>query len=81
MSFYQEKNKIIYRRYRIIRKIIRNTKFTGLLSYRQNMLLIITCISNYNFMSYGKYEPLVKIIDYYEKMCIDDMYKRIKLEL
>ena len=48
MSFYQIKNKIIYRRYRMI---------------------------------YGNYSQLVALNDFYESMCLEEMNKRIKLEI
>ena len=44
------------------------------------MLLLINCISSYNFMIYGDFEYLVALNDYYEIQCIDIMYERLSLE-
>lgn len=81
MSFYQIKNKIIYRSYRMIRKIIWSFRFTDYVSFRANIMLLINLISSYTHMVYGEYECLLNLDEYYSSMCIDEMYKRIKLEL
>lgn len=81
MSFYQTKNKIIYRRYRMIRRIIWSIKFTDCVSFRANIMLLINLISSYTYTVYGEYERLLNLDEYYATMCIDEMYKRIKLEL
>ena len=81
MSFYQTKNKIIYRRYRMIRRIIWSFKFTDCVSFRANIMLLINLISSYTHMVYGEYDCLLNLDEYYVTMCIDEMYKRIKLEL
>ena len=44
------------------------------------MLLLINCISSYNFMIYGDFEYLVALNDYYEIQCTDIMYERLSLE-
>ncbi len=44
------------------------------------MMLLINCISSYNFMIYGNFEYLVALNDYYEIQCIDIMYERLLLE-
>ena len=81
MSFYQDKNKIIYRRYRLIRRIIWSFKFVDCVSFRANIMLLINLISSYTYMVYGEYECLLNLDEYYATMCIDEMYKRIKLEI
>ena len=81
MSFYQIKNKIIFRRYRMIRKIIWSFRFTDCVSFRANIMLLINLISSYTYMVYGEYESLLNLDEYYATMCIDEMYKRIKLEI
>lgn len=80
MSFYRDKNKIIYRRYRMIRKFIWTTKFIKPASFRADIMLLINVISSYTFMIYGEYMWLVALNDYYANVCIDEMYERIKIE-
>lgn len=80
MSFYRDKYKIIYRRYRMIRKFIWTTKFIKLASFRADIMLLINLISSYTFMIYGEYMWLVALNDYYANVCIDEMYERIKIE-
>lgn len=78
MSFYRDKYKIIYRRYRMIRKFIWTTKFIKPASFRADIMLLINLISSYTFMIYGEYMWLVALNDYYANVCIDEMYERIK---
>lgn len=80
MSFYRDKYKIIYRRYRMIRKFIWTTKFIKPASFRADIILLINLISSYTFMIYGEYMWLVALNDYYANVCIDEMYERIKIE-
>lgn len=80
MSFYQDKSKIIYRRYRMIRKFIWTTKFIEPTSFRANIMLLINMTASYTFMIYGEYMWSVALNDYYAQMCIDEMYERIKIE-
>lgn len=80
MSFYRDKHKIIYRRYRMIRKFIWTTKFIHPTSFRADIMLLINTISSYTFMIYGEYMWLVALNDYYANMCIAEMHERIKIE-
>lgn len=80
MSFYRDKSKIIYRRYRMIRKFIWTTRFIEHTSFRANIMLLINIVSNYTFIIYGEYEELVALNKYYAQICIDEMYERIKIE-
>lgn len=75
----KQRCKILYHRYRIVIKIIKSYYYKDSISFRADMMLLINCISNYNFMIYGDFEYLVALIDYYEKQCIDIMYERIRL--
>lgn len=77
----KQRCKIIYHRYRLIIKIIKSYYYKDYISFRADMLLLINCISNYNFMIYGDFEYLVVLIDYYEKQCIDILYERLSSEL
>lgn len=81
MSFYQIKNKIIYRRYRMIRKIIWSIRFTDCVSFSANIMLLISMISAYTNLIYGNYSQLVALNDFYKCMCLEEMHKRIKLEI
>lgn len=80
MSFYRDKYKIIYRRYRMIRKFIWLSKFIEPTSFRANTMLLINITSSYTYMIYGEYMWLVALNDYYTQMCIDEIYERIKIE-
>lgn len=80
MSFYQDKSKIIYRRYRMIRKFIWTTKFIEPTSFRANIMLLINIVDSYTFMIYGNYRDLVILNDYYAEICIREMRERIMLE-
>jgi hypothetical protein len=81
MSFYRIKNKMIFRRYRTIRKIIWSFRFTDSISFSANIMLLINLTSSYTYMVYGEYECLLNLDEYYATMCIDEMHKRIKLEI
>ena len=50
MSFYRDKYKIIYRRYRMIRKFIWLSKFIEPTSFRADTLLLINITSSYTYM-------------------------------
>lgn len=80
MSFYRNKYKIIYRRYRMIRKFIWTTKFIEPTSFRADIMLLINIIHSYTLIIYGEYKWLVALNGYYANMCIDEMHERIKIE-
>lgn len=81
MSFYQTKNKIIYRRYRMVKKVIWSFEYIDAVSFRCNIMLLINIISSYNFITYGPYECLNNLDEYYASLCVAEMYMRIHLEL
>lgn len=68
--------KILYHRYRLVIKIIKSYYYKDSISFRADMMLLINCISSYNFMIYGNFEYLVALNDYYANVCIDEMYFR-----
>jgi hypothetical protein len=76
----KQRCKILYHRYRLVIKIIKSYYYKDSISFRADMLLLINCISSYNFMIYGDFEYLVALNDYYEIQCIDIMYERLSLE-
>lgn len=80
MSFYRDKSKIIYRRYRMIRKFIWTTKFIEPSSFRANIMLLINIVDSYTFIIYGNFRDLVILNDYYAEICIREMHERIMLE-
>ena len=81
MSFYQIKNKIIFRKYRMIRKIIWTINITDCVSFKANIMLLISMISAYTYMVSGNYSQLVALNDFYECMCLEEMDKRLMLEM
>lgn len=80
MSFYRDKSKIIYRRYRMVRKFIWTTKFIEPTSFRSDIVLLINIVNYYTCIVYGEYKRLVDLNAYYADICINEMYERIKLE-
>ena len=65
----------------MIRKIIWSFEFVDCVRFRSNIMLLINLISSYTHIVYGEYECLMNLDEYYATMCIDEMYKRIKLEI
>lgn len=80
MNYYQDANKIIFRRYRMIRKIIWSLKYENSIVF-SNYITTLTCSVYRHMMSlYGSYSCLFDLNNYYKAMCIDEMNERIKLE-
>lgn len=80
MNFYKIKNKLIYRRYRLIRKIIWNSKYIDRESFRSDIMLLINIVNSYTDLLYGHYNCLCRLNNYYTIMCINEMNERIRLE-
>ena len=80
MNFYKIKNKIIYRKYRVVRKIIWSIKYTDMKSFKSDIMLLINTINFYNDIIYGQHICLQELNNYYTEICIDEMEKRMKLE-
>lgn len=81
MIYYQIKNKVIYREYRLLMKIIRSFEYFNVMQFKNSILSLIRFMRKYNIMLYGNYECLLSLINYYEIQCIDAMYERISLEI
>ena len=81
MNFYRVKSKIIYRRYRLIKRIIWTYKYTDSINFKANIMLLISMISGYTYMLYGNYSQLVALNDFYKCMCLMEMHKRLMLEM
>lgn len=80
MSYCRTANKLIYRKYRIIRRIIWTIPFINSTGYRKSMLSIIDSLYYHTQIVISFYSCLVNVNNYYRTMCIDEMHKRIKLE-
>ena len=80
MNFYRVKSKIIYRRYRLIKRIIWSYKYTDSINFKANIMLLISMISGYTYMVYDNYSQLVALNDFYRCMCLTEMHKRLMLE-
>ena len=80
MNFYKIKNKIIYRKYRVVRKIIWSIKYTDVKSFKSDIMMLINTINFYNYILYGHHICLHELNNYYAEICIDEMEKRMKLE-
>lgn len=80
MNFYKIKSKIIYHRYRVIRKIIWQIKYISENSFKSDIMTLINIINTYTDLVYGEYKELYRLNNYYTKMCIDEMKERIMIE-
>lgn len=79
MSYCRTANKLIYRKYRIIRRIIWTIPFINLTEYRKSMLSIINTLYYQTKSLYSFYACLVNANNYYRIMCIEEMHERIRL--
>lgn len=80
MNFYKIKNKIIYRKYRMVKKIIWSIKYTDMKSFKSDIMTLIHTVNYYNYLMYGEYNCLYELNSYYAEMCIDEMDKRLKVK-
>lgn len=80
MNFYKIKNKIIYRKYRMVKKIIWSIKYTDMKSFKSDIMTLINTVNSYNYLMYGEYICLYELNNYYAEMCIDEMDKRLKVK-
>ena len=80
MSYYKVQNKIIYHRYRTIRKVIWNSKYITRESFRSDIMSLISILNSYTDLVYGHHKCLYHLNNYYTEMCIDEMNERIRLE-
>jgi len=80
MNFYKIKNKIIYRKYRMVKKIIWNIRYSGMKSFKSDIMTLINTVNSYNYLMYGEYNCLYELNTYYAEMCIEEMDKRLKVE-
>lgn len=80
MNFYKIKSKLIYHRYRVIRKVIWNIKYISKNSFRSDIMVLINMTNSYTDLVYGEYKELYRLNNYYTKLCMEEMNERIKLE-
>lgn len=80
MTYYQIKNKLIYRRYRVLKSIIQEIKYINIKSFKCNVLLLLDIIYSYTNSIYGCDDYLYRLNNYYSKLCIAEMNERIFIE-
>lgn len=80
MNYYYNASKIIYRRYRILRKIIQTFEYTNLSEFRNAITILIGAVYDSMNTFYGVYPCLFYLNTYYKTMCFEAMYVRIDIE-
>lgn len=80
MSYYRIKNKVIYHRYRVIRKIIWRIKYISEKSFKSDIMSLINITNTYTDLVYGHFKCLYDLNNYYTDLCIKEMNERIELE-
>jgi hypothetical protein len=80
MNFYKIKSKIIYHRYRVIRKVIWSIRYITKESFKSDIMVLINITNSYTDLVYGEYKELYCLNNYYTIMCMKEMHERIKLE-
>lgn len=80
MNFYKIKSKLIYHRYRVIRKVIWSIKYISKDSFKSDIMVLINITNSYTDLVYGEYKELYRLNNYYTKLCMKEMYERIILE-
>ena len=81
MSDYTNSAKIIFHKYRIVRSIIWSIEYIDSAKFRNNIMQLIDIVYSFIVILYSKEPILIRLNDYYAEMCIDEMYKRLKLEM
>lgn len=80
MNFYKIKSKLIYHRYRVIRKVIRSIVYISEQSFKSDIMTLINITNSYTDLVYGEYKELYRLNNYYTKLCMDEMNERILLQ-
>ena len=81
MSGYRNSAKMIFRKYRIVRSIIWSIECIDSPKFRNNIMQLIDIVYSFILILYSKEPMLMRLNDYYATMCIDEMYKRLNLEI
>ena len=77
---YRNIDKMIFRKYRIVRTIIWSIECIDSSKFRTNIMQLIDIVYSFILILYSKEPVLISLNDYYATMCIDEMYKRLSLE-
>ena len=77
---YRNTDKMIFRKYRIVRTIIWSIECIDSSKFKNNIMQLIDIVYSYILILYSKEPDLMTLNDYYATMCIDEMYKRLSLE-
>lgn len=77
---YRNTDKMIFRKYRIVKNIIWSIEYIDSLKFRNNIMQLIDIVYSYILVLYSDYSDLMYLNDYYASMCIDEMYKRLMIE-
>lgn len=80
MSYYQNASKIIYRRYRVLRKIIQTFEYTNSNAFSTNMLMLVRAVYVDMNILYGDYLCLSYLNNYYRDKCLEMIYNRNDIE-
>lgn len=80
MSYYQNASKIIYRRYRVIRKIIQTFEYTNARSFSNGIVILINAVFYQMNAFYGCYSCLARLNIYYRGKCLEELYVRNDIE-
>lgn len=80
MNYYQNASKIIFRRYRMIRKVIWCLPYVDLNSFTSNITILISAVYTQMRVMYRNHSCLLDLNIYYRNVCIDEMNERIELE-
>lgn len=80
MSYYQNASKIMYRRYRIVRKTIWTFNYINSASFSSDIILLMASVHYHMRSLYAGYSCLLDLNNYYYKMCINEMHERVDLE-
>lgn len=80
MNYYQNANKRIFRRYRMIRKVIWCLPYVNLNSFTSNIAILISAVYTQMRVRYKNYSCLLDLNIYYRNLCLEEMHERIILE-
>ena len=81
MSGYRNSANMIFRKYRIVRSIIWSIECIDTQKFRTNIIQLIDIVHSFILILYSKETDLIRLNDYYAEMCIDEMHKRLRLEM
>ena len=80
MNYYQNASKKIFRRYRMIRKVIWGLPYVNVYSFSSNISILRSAVFSQMNYRYKNNSCLLYLINYYSNMCSEEMCERIELE-